>query len=272
MWTDEHRARHKRRPCRYPSDLTDAQWESIKHLFASYTTLTANMREMVNGDLYLTKTSCQWDYLPTDFGPRGTVREWHDRFRRDGVWDKAMEILHPQARRKLGRNEKPETLIVDSQSISAGPQAGPRGVDGGKKRNGIKRHVAACSAGLLLGVMATAANVHDSKALVPLVDMVRKKHPSIIRVVADSAYAGSELTAAMRERGIDLQITAKPDKASGFVPIPVRWRVEGLNGVLSNGCRRLAKHWECGLEAAENFTKIASVRRLLNVVHKPGTA
>jgi putative transposase len=230
------------------------------------------MREMVNGDLYLTKTGCPWEYLPTDFGPRGTVREWHDRFRRDGVWDKAMELLNPQARRMLGRNEKPETLIIDSQSVSAGPQTGPRGIDGGKKRNGIKRHIAACSAGLLLGVLATAANVHDSKALVPLVDMVREKYPTIIRVVADSAYAGADHTAAMRERGVDLQITAKPAGASGFVPIPVRWRVEALNGILTNGCRRLAKHWECGLEAAENFAKIASVRRLLNVVNGTDTA
>ena len=268
MWTNEHRARHKRRPCRYPSDLTDAQWESIEHIFSSYVTLTADMREMVNGDLYITKTGCPWEYLPTDFGPRGTVREWHDRFRRDGVWEEAMEFLHPAARRALGRTEKPETLIVDSQSISTGPQTGPRGVDGGKKRNAIKRHIGACSAGLLLGVLVTAANMHDSKALIPLVDMVREKHPSIIRVVADSAYAGADLTTAMRERGIDLQITAKPKDTSGFVPIPVRWRIEALNGILSNGYRRLAKHWECGFEAAENFANIASVRRMLNIAHR----
>src|SRR5664279_3971138 len=31
-----HRARHARRTCRYPSDLTDAQWGSIQHLFSSY--------------------------------------------------------------------------------------------------------------------------------------------------------------------------------------------------------------------------------------------
>jgi putative transposase len=268
MWTDEHRARHARRACRYPSDLTDAQWGSIQNLFSSYVTCTADLREMVNADMYLAKTGCPWDYLPTDFGPRGTVREWHDRFRRDGVWDRAMEILHPAARRALGRPTAPETLIIDSQSVSAGPQAGPRGADGGKKRKGIKRHVAACSAGLLMGVLVTAANVHDSKALIPLVDAVREKHPSIVRVVADSAYAGTELADAMRERGIVLQIAAKPAGTSGFVPIPVRWRVEAVNGILANGYRRLAKHWEGGFRAAEDFTKLASVRRMLNIIHR----
>ena len=268
MWTEEHRARHARRACRYPSDLTDAQWDSIKSLFSSYVTYTADIREMVNGILYLTKTGCPWDYLPTDFGPRGTVREWHDRFRRDEVWDKAMELLHPVARRALGRPSDPQTLIIDSQSISAGPQAGPRGTDGGKKRKGIKRHIAACSAGLLVGIMVTAANVHDSKALVPLVDDVKAKHPSIVRVVADSAYAGAELTKAMWERGIDLQITAKLEGAVGFVPVPVRWKIEAVNGILTNGYRRLAKHWEGGFPAAENSTKIASVRRMLNIIHR----
>jgi hypothetical protein len=179
-----------------------------------------------------------------------------------------MELLHPAARRGLGRTSAPETLIIDSQSVSAGPQAGPRGTDGGKKRKGIKRHVAACSAGLLVGVLVTAANVHDSKALVPLVDKVREKYPSIIRVVADSAYASAELADAMRERGIDLQIAAKPAGTTGFVPIPVRWRIEAINGILANGYRRLAKHWEGGFRAAEGFAKIASVRRMLNIVHR----
>lgn len=267
MWTEEHRARHARRTCRYPSDLTDAQWESIKPLFSSYVTYTVDLREMVNGDIYITKTGCPWDYLPTDFGPRGTVREWHDRFRRDGVWDKAMEILHPTARHALGRAADPKTLIADSQSVSAGPQAGPRGTDGGKKRRGIKRHVAACSAGLLLGIAVTAANVHDSKMLAPLVDNVLERYPSIERVVADGSYASAELDQAMKDRGIDLQITTKPDGASGFVPLPVRWRIEALNGILTNGTRRLAKHWEGGCAAAENVVKIASVRRLLNIVY-----
>nr|WP_294529435.1 IS5 family transposase [uncultured Rhodopila sp.] len=206
MWTEEHRKRYRRGPCRYPSDVTDDQWASIEHLFYSYVTLTADMREMVNADLYIAKTGCGWEYLPVNFGAWQTVRTWHDRFRRDGVWEQAMELLTPKARCKLGKNERPETMIIDSQSISAGPQAGPRGTDGGKKRRGIKRHLGACSAGLLLGIMATAANVHDSKILVPLVDMVKEKYPSIVRVVADSAYAGAELESALLERGIELQI------------------------------------------------------------------
>ena len=68
MWTAAHRERDKDDGRRYPSDLTDTEWETIKPFFAVYTTLTADLREMVNACLYLQKTGCGWRYLPTDFG------------------------------------------------------------------------------------------------------------------------------------------------------------------------------------------------------------
>ena len=74
MWTAEHRERYKDDGRRYPSDLTDAEWETIAPHFAVYQTLTADMREMVNACLYLHKTGCGWRYLPQDFGFSRTLR------------------------------------------------------------------------------------------------------------------------------------------------------------------------------------------------------
>ena len=51
MWTAEHRERYKDDGRRYPSDLTDAEWETIAPHFAVYQTLTADLREMVNACL-----------------------------------------------------------------------------------------------------------------------------------------------------------------------------------------------------------------------------
>jgi putative transposase len=42
MWTAEQRERYKDDGRRYPSDLTDTEWETIAPFFASYRTLTAN--------------------------------------------------------------------------------------------------------------------------------------------------------------------------------------------------------------------------------------
>ena len=45
MWTDKDREKYKADGRRYPSDLTDAEWDIIKPLFTGYFTFTADMRE-----------------------------------------------------------------------------------------------------------------------------------------------------------------------------------------------------------------------------------
>ncbi|MFL5258038.1 MAG: transposase, partial [Rhodopila sp.] len=155
MWTAEHRERYKDDGRRYPSDLTDAEWETIAPYFAVYQTLTADLREMVNACLYLHKTGCGWRYLPKDFGPWETVRTWHDRFRHDGIWSDISGVLTRAVREKHGHAAEPSTAILDSQSVVSGPQKGERGVDGNKKIKGIKRHILTCSLGFVLAVLAT---------------------------------------------------------------------------------------------------------------------
>src|SRR4051794_25806793 len=81
--------------------------------------------------------------LPGDFPPWQTVRWWWDRFRREGVWDRATHVLTPAARTAAGRNAEPRTGLVDPQSGRWGPQKGDRGWDGGKAAGfavGVARH------------------------------------------------------------------------------------------------------------------------------------
>ena len=85
MWTDKDREKYKDDGRRYPSDLTDAEWNIIEPLFRGYFTFTADIREVVNACFYLEHTGCQWRALPSDFGPHQTVRTWYDRFRTEGV-------------------------------------------------------------------------------------------------------------------------------------------------------------------------------------------
>ena len=139
MWTVEDRERYKGDDRRYPSDLTDAEWELVRSLFEAYATLTKDIRAMVDGCLYLAAEGCRWRSLPKDFGPWQTVRGYWDRFHRDGVWAEAASVLTPAARARLGKSPAPSTGIVDAQSVACGPQKGERGVDGNKKVRGIKR-------------------------------------------------------------------------------------------------------------------------------------
>src|SRR5437763_2655564 len=73
MWTVEDRERYKDDGRRYPSDLTDAEWELVRSLFETYPTLTKDIRAMVDGCLYLGAEGCRWRSLPKDFGPWQTV-------------------------------------------------------------------------------------------------------------------------------------------------------------------------------------------------------
>ncbi len=60
-----------------------------------------------------------------------------------------------------------------------------RGYDAGKKINGIKRHIAVDTGGLLLTVLVAAASVQDRDAARPLLWNVRRAFPSIKLAWAD---------------------------------------------------------------------------------------
>lgn len=263
MWTAEHRERYKDDGRRYPSDLTETEWEAIAAFFTDYRTLSVDMREMVNACLYLQKTGCGWRYLPTDFGPWETVRTWHDRFKADGVWADIAALLTPAVRQGQGRNPEPSTTILDSQSVKSGPQAGERGVDGKKMVKGIKRHVLTCSLGFVLAVVVTAANVHDTAAAGPLLDKAAAAGWQPKRVNVDGIYTGERMDAAARRHELDVQVSSKPLDAPGFTPLPLRWRIERTFGTHTNGYRRLTRNLEQDAPAAENAVEMANFHRVL---------
>jgi transposase len=74
MWTTENRARYDRNCLRYPSDLTDAEWALIEPRIPAAkggaNKRTVNVREIVNGLMYILSTGCQWRAIPKDLPPR----------------------------------------------------------------------------------------------------------------------------------------------------------------------------------------------------------
>lgn len=123
---------------RYPSDLTDSQWEIIEHFFKRNDNYgknaTISKREYVNAILYITKTGCHWRYLPNDFPNWKSVYTFFRRACLSGLWEKIMDLLVKKARVKAGRNQEPTYALIDSQSVKTVTYAYNRGFDGGKKR------------------------------------------------------------------------------------------------------------------------------------------
>jgi putative transposase len=108
-------------PKRYPSDLTDEAWAILEPLIPPAKRggrpRTANMREVLNGIFYVLKTGCQWENLPKDLPPSGTVFYYFNRWRKEKVWQQMNAALREQVRLEAGREATPSAGSMDSQSV-----------------------------------------------------------------------------------------------------------------------------------------------------------
>ena len=130
MWTKENRRRYDRSKLRYPSDLTDDEWELVKPLIPPAkrggNRRHVDEREIVNALMYILSTGCQWRALPKDLPPRSTVYDYFDLWSWDGTLDRIHHALYVQCREQAGREASPTAAIIDSQSVKSAEKGGPR--------------------------------------------------------------------------------------------------------------------------------------------------
>ena len=114
----------------YPSDLTDAQWKLVEtHIPPERwggRTRSVDVREVLNGILYLLRSGCAWRAIPHDLPNWGTCRHYYDRFRADGTWLAIHERLRDRVRERAGRDPAPTAAVVDAQSVRTTEKGGSR--------------------------------------------------------------------------------------------------------------------------------------------------
>ena len=105
----------------YSTDITDAQWEVLGPLIPPAKPggrpRTVDMREVINGIFYLTRSGCAWRLVPHDLPPWGTVWYYFRQWRLDGTWQKIHGALRSQTRVAAGREESPSAAILGSRSV-----------------------------------------------------------------------------------------------------------------------------------------------------------
>lgn len=130
MWTNENRARYDRSHLRYPSDLTDDEWQLVEPLIPpgrrGGDKRTVIMREVVNGLMYILSTGCQWRAIPKDLPPRSTLYDYFDLW----SWDRTLDLIHHElyvkCREAIGREASPTAAVIDSQSVKSAEKGGLR--------------------------------------------------------------------------------------------------------------------------------------------------
>ncbi|MFE9601383.1 ISAs1 family transposase [Streptomyces hokutonensis] len=159
--------------------MTDAEWAEVRAAMPVLAWLLKRggrpeelaHREILDAVRYLVDNGVKWMALPVDFPYWRAVYDFFRRWRAYDYVREPYERLRHSARERAGRNAEPGAGIIDSQSVDASETVGEdsRGYDGGKPRDGRKRHIlravpADARCGLRRDTVRRPAPVPDDRA------------------------------------------------------------------------------------------------------------
>jgi putative transposase len=248
----------------YPSDLTDDQWAVLEPLLPGAKPggrpRSVDLREVIDGVLYVVRTGCRWRAMPHDLPPRGTCHSYYRRFRLDGTRERAEEAPRCRPRKAAGRDTTPTAAAVDSQGIATA-SGGERGLDAAEKVAGRERHIAVDMTGLLLAVVVRSAGAQGRDGVKPLRARMSGFFPRLRVIWADGAYSAAT-SRVRRTCGWLLTIVTRPTGAKGFVVLPKRWVVERTFAWLLRW-RRMGRDYERLTESSEAMIRLAMIHLMV---------
>ncbi len=98
---------------KYPSDLTDEEWQIVKECLhleketGAGRPLEVDLRRVWDAILYINKTGCQWAYLPHDFPPPTTVNYHYMKWITTGFFERVNAQIRREVRKKTVETRSP---------------------------------------------------------------------------------------------------------------------------------------------------------------------
>jgi transposase len=234
---------------KYPSDVTDAEWEFLAPFLTLMTEEAPQrdypLRDVFDGLRYIVRSGAPWRFLPKDFPPWSAVYQQARRWQQAGVFETIAHELRIIERILKDRQESPSAVILDGRTLRSTPESGHRAsYDGYKKTNGSKVHIAVDTLGNLLAVVITGGKDQERHQVGELTEHLQQVTGGTVEVAfVDQGYTGQDAAEAAAAHRVELEVVKTSEAKKGFVLLPRRWVVERTFGWLARH-RRLARDYE----------------------------
>ena len=242
------------------TELTDSQWQYIEKIIEKEQGIRKrkhDLRRVMNAILWITRTGVQWRNMDSKYPNWSTVYYYFSKWQKQGFLKRLLSGFVRIERVRKGRDVEASRLAIDSQSVKKEAFIHlETGIDGGKKVNGRKRHLAVDADGLPIAISVTSAQVHDGQGGFELLWQIEQSTKRLEVICADLAYRGEFSDTVEDIYKWKIEISQKPESAHGFVPQKGRWQVERSISWL-NFFRRLAKDYERTTASAVAFIQLA---------------
>jgi transposase len=161
--------------------------------------------------------------------------------------------------------------VIDSCSIKVSPVRGPRGFNGVKKIDGIKRHVVVDTLACWWPCLSPRPASRIGRRCPGCSAEPATAAPGLGHLWAEQGYTGSVVQAVSRILRFTIQIVGGINLKGGFITQPRRWVVERTFAWMHR-CRRLTRQYEqtpLAHEAMVVISQLALILRRLDRMTEP---